>query len=102
MRHLLGLFLSFKLFILWNKKLRFVSLCRQVSTVCPNITTLNLITEDGALEVFHHLAHLKVVSLELEDCFGSGLFNFMEKFGTQLEQLSISCSSGNDVRHVNN
>ena len=63
-------------------------------TVCPNITVLNIVTTDAALVSYVQMKHIKSVTVELEDCFGLGLLEFLENVGDQLEELSLSCSSG--------
>eukprot|EP00094_Tigriopus_californicus_P013109 TCALIF_12677-PA protein Name:"Protein of unknown function" AED:0.12 eAED:0.12 QI:45/0.71/0.62/1/1/0.87/8/0/595 len=69
------------------------SLVQRISAVCPNITELNIVTEDSCVEAFSHMKHLKSVSIELEDWFGLGLFGFLKTMGSQIQELAISCSS---------
>lgn len=69
------------------------SLVQRISAVCPNITELNIVTEDGCVEAFTHMKHLKSISIELEDWFGLGLFGFLKAMGHQIQELAISCSS---------
>ena len=66
----------------------------QVSTICPRITTLNLVANDEFMPDYAQMSQLTKVSVELEDCFGVGIYQFLKKIGHQLTELSLSCSSG--------
>jgi len=62
---------------------------------CPNIHTFNLVTMDNGLTSFNQMTRLRRATLELEDCFGLGLFQFLNcKVGENLVELTLSCSSG--------
>ena len=65
----------------------------KVSRICPNLTSLNLVSLDDNIGCYHKLTGLKYVNLELEECFGMGLYRFLNGIGHQLEELSISCGS---------
>ncbi len=68
----------------------------KVVALCPYITELNIVTSDPYVSGFATMNNLRVVNIELEDCFGEGLVSFLDKIGTQLEDLAISCSSDSD------
>ena len=68
----------------------------QVARICPFITVLNVVTEDPMLESFVEMTNVKKAQIELEDCFGLGLHSYLRKMGGKLEELVISCSSGEE------
>jgi hypothetical protein len=72
----------------------FDNLMSKVVAVCPYITVLNVVTDDTMLETFALMTNVKRAQIELEDCFGLGLYSYLEKMGKTLEELVISCSSG--------
>ena len=83
------------------KKYNLASLCvLQVVRICPYITVLNVVTEDPMLESFSAMANVKRAQIELEDCFGLGLHSYLRKMGGKLEELVISCSSGENCYRV--
>ena len=43
---------------------------------------------------YAQMTQLTKVSIELEDCFGVGIYRFLRMVGHQLTELSLSCSSG--------
>ena len=43
---------------------------------------------------YAQMTQLTKVSVELEDCFGVGIYRFLRMVGHQLTELSLSCSSG--------
>ena len=82
-------------------RIRIVQICNldplcvlQVVRICPFITVLNVVTEDPMLESFAAMENVKRAQIELEDCFGLGLHSYLQKMGGKLEELVISCSSG--------
>ena len=48
------------------------------------------------LESFVEMTNVKKAQIELEDCFGLGLHSYLRKMGGKLEELVISCSSGEE------
>jgi len=51
---------------------------------------------DNGLTGFTQMNRLRRATLELEDCFGLGLLNFIDsQVGQNLVELTLSCSSGN-------
>lgn len=72
----------------------FEELLGKVIRICPNLTVLEIVTNDDCLSAYIEMKHLRKVYLELEDCFGNGLVKFLKSLGHQIEELSISCSSG--------
>eukprot|EP00095_Tigriopus_kingsejongensis_P012171 maker-scaffold345_size201316-snap-gene-1.16 protein:Tk12171 transcript:maker-scaffold345_size201316-snap-gene-1.16-mRNA-1 annotation:"late blight resistance protein homolog r1b-12-like isoform 2" len=72
------------------------SLMKVISTVCPHITILNIVTNDHSIENFCFLTHLRKATIELADWFGLGLLGFLQQLGSQLHELAISCSSDPD------
>ena len=66
----------------------------KVSIICPRITTLNLVAGDEFMPDYAQMSQLTKVSVELEDCFGVGIYRFLQMVGHQLTELSLSCSSG--------
>ena len=75
---------------------KLVFLIFQVIDHCPNIFSLNLMSMDNGLTGFSQMNRLRRVTLEMEDCFGLGLYNFIDTpVGQNLVELSLSCSSGN-------
>jgi len=67
-----------------------------LGTLLPNLTSLTLVTTDttaGELAVFRHL---NTVTLELEDCLGSGMLSLLSTRGAAITSLSLSCSSDPD------
>ena len=69
-------------------------LYEQVSIICPHITTLNLVAGDEFIADYAQMTKLTKVAIELEDCFGTGLYRFLRILGHQLTEISLSCSSG--------
>jgi hypothetical protein len=66
-----------------------------VTDHCPNIHTFNLVSMDSGLAGFTQMDRLRRATLELEDCFGLGLFGFLSSpVGELLVELTLSCSSG--------
>jgi hypothetical protein len=50
---------------------------------------------DSGLSGFIQMNRLRRATLELEDCFGLGLFQFVNsQVGQNLVELTLSCSSG--------
>lgn len=67
----------------------------KVTEHCPNIHTFNLVSMDNGLTGFTQMNRLRRATLELEDCFGLGLLNFISsQIGQNLVELTLSCSSG--------
>jgi hypothetical protein len=53
------------------------------------------VTMDNGLTAFNQMTRLRRATLELEDCFGLGLFQFLNcQVGENLVELTLSCSSG--------
>lgn len=69
----------------------------QIHLTCPHLSVLTMVCEDAFLENYAVLRGLRSVTVELEDCFGMGLYNFLLKMGPQLQELGISCSSGQET-----
>jgi hypothetical protein len=72
----------------------FQPLITKVVVLCPSITHLNIVTTDDLIPVFTCMTHLHTVLVELEDCFGLGLDKFLQERGSNIKELSITCSSG--------
>ena len=65
----------------------------KLSTLIPNLTTITLVTEDKVVDLLAMFPHLKSIKMELEDCLGEGFIHLLEKKGSQLEEIFVSCSS---------
>lgn len=65
---------------------------------CPYITTVNLVSNDAGLSSFIQMRMLRRATIELEDCFGMGLNQFLSSpIGQNLMELTLSCSSDPDA-----
>jgi len=73
---------------------------KQISKICPDITTMNLVSMDSYVPDYGHFSKLVKVALELEDCFGKGLMEFLKTMGRQLNELTLSCSSDSDSTNI--
>ena len=49
---------------------------------------------------YAQMSQLTKVSVELEDCFGVGIYRFLQMVGHQLTELSLSCSSGKQKKFL--
>ena len=67
-----------------------------MSKVCPNIRVLNLVSLDNSLPTYSQFTNLTKATIEMEDAFGIGLYNFLEKSGKNLKEFTISCGSDAD------
>ena len=69
---------------------------------CPYITEVTMVCEDHILPEFAKIQHLNAITVELEDCFGMGLFGFLQDKGDKLTRLSLSCGSDPDYVQLPN
>ena len=99
MRHFVLCLMKFRIRILQKYNLASLRVL-QVVRICPFITVLNVVTEDPMLESFAAMENVKRAQIELEDCFGLGLHSYLQKMGGKLEELVISCSSGENCEIV--
>eukprot|EP00090_Calanus_glacialis_P027302 TRINITY_DN4299_c0_g1_i4.p1 TRINITY_DN4299_c0_g1~~TRINITY_DN4299_c0_g1_i4.p1 ORF type:complete len:619 (-),score=259.77 TRINITY_DN4299_c0_g1_i4:96-1952(-) len=65
----------------------------KLSVLIPNLTNITLVTDDKVVDLLAMFPHLKSIKVELEDCLGEGFIHLLEKKGSQLEEISVSCSS---------
>jgi len=65
----------------------------KLAFIIPNLTTITLVTEDKVVDLLSKFPNLRSVKVELEDCLGEGFIRLLELKGSQLEEVSISCSS---------
>ena len=55
---------------------------------------------DSYMPDYINFVNLTKVALELEDCFGRGLYDFLKQLGSQLTDLTLSCSSDADSTNL--
>jgi len=68
----------------------------RVSKVCPNIKVLNLVSLDNSLPAYAKFSCMTKATIEMEDAFGMGLYQFLENSGKRLKEFTISCGSDAD------
>lgn len=69
---------------------------KRVTRVCSNVKVLNLVSLDNSLPAFANFRHITKATIEMEDAFGMGLFNFLRICGPSLREFTISCGSDAD------
>ena len=67
-----------------------------MSRVCPNIKVLNLVSLDNSLPAYAKFSCMTKATIEMEDAFGMGLYQFLENSGKRLKEFTISCGSDAD------
>ena len=65
----------------------------RLAQLLPHLTSLTLVTLDTTAAQLAQFPRLQRLTLELEDCLGSGTLQLLTQLGSQLLEVSISCSS---------
>jgi len=68
----------------------------KVTKMCSNVKVLNLVSLDNTLIFYSNFRHLTKATIEMEDAFGMGLYNFLRVSGPNLKEITISCGSDAD------
>ena len=69
----------------------------RLAQLLPHLTSLTLVTLDTTAAQLAQFPRLQRLTLELEDCLGSGTLQLLTQLGSQLLEVSISCSSDPDA-----
>ena len=74
----------------------------KVTKMCANVKVLNLVSLDNTLIFYSNFQHLTKATIEMEDAFGMGLYNFLRISGPNLKEITISCGSDADSTFLGN
>ena len=68
-----------------------------LAAMLPHLASLTLVTRDTTAAQLAQFPRLQRLTLELEDCLGPGTLQLLTQLGSQLLEVSISCSSDPDA-----